>query len=69
MTCVDVETMPGSEYPDHFFEVEVGDVARHSAGLLLNRDAVRHYIGEVCPVPMSVGFPFAKKIEGPIRWC
>ena len=33
--CVDVETLPGSDQPEHFFEVEVGDVARHSAGLLL----------------------------------
>ena len=60
--CVDIETLPGSEYPDHFFEVEVGGVARHSAGLLLNRDAVRDYIGEVCPVPMSTAFPFATQV-------
>ncbi len=64
LECVDVETLPGWEYPDHFLEVEVGDVARHSAGLLLNRDAVRDYIGEVCPVPMSTKFPFASKVEG-----
>lgn len=64
LDCIDVETMPGSDYPEHFFEVEVGDVARHSSGLLLNRDAVRDYIGEVCPVPMSSEFPFADKAEG-----
>ena len=62
--CVDVETLLASDHPEHFFEVEVGDVARHSAGLLLNRDAVRDYIGEVCPVPLSPGFPFAKEVEG-----
>ena len=64
LKCVDVETLPGSEYPDHFLEVEIRDVARHSAGLLLNRDAVRDYVGEVCPVPMSAKFPFASKVEG-----
>ncbi len=64
LDCVNVETLPASDYPEHFFEVEVGDVARHSAGLLLNRDAVRDYIGEVCPVPLSSGFPFAKEVEG-----
>ena len=64
LDCVDEETLPGSDYPGHFFEVEVGDVARHSAGLLLNRDAVRHYVGEVCPVPMSSEFPFADRVEG-----
>ena len=63
LECVDVETLSGREYPDHFFEVEVDGVARHSAGLLLNRDAVRDYIGEVCPVPMSTKFPFASKVE------
>ena len=61
--CVDVETLSGSEYPDHFFEVEVGGVARHSAGLLLNREAVRDYIGEVCPVPMSKEFPFTMQVR------
>ena len=62
--CVDVETLPGSDYPGHFFDVEVEDVARHSAGLLLNRDAVRDYVGEVCPVPLSTEFPFAKRVDG-----
>ena len=61
--CVNVETLPDSDHPDHFFEVEVEGVARHSAGLLLNRDAVRDYVGEVCPVPMRSEFPFAEKVE------
>ena len=64
LDCVDVETLLGSDYPDHFFEVEVGDVARHSAGLLLNRDAVHDYVGEVCPAPMSTEFPFVERVKG-----
>ena len=63
LNCVDVETLPGPEYPGHFFEVEVGDVALHSTGLLLNRDAVRDYVGEVCPVPLSAEFPFAERVD------
>ena len=63
LDCIHIELLPGSEYPDHFFEVEISDVARHSAGLLLNRDSVRDYIGEVCPVPMSSKFPFAENVE------
>ena len=63
LECVDVETLPSSGHPKHFFEVEVREVARHSAGLLLNRDAVRAYIGEVCPVPLSSEFPFADKVD------
>ena len=64
LDCVDVGTLPESDHPEHFFEVEVGDVARHSTGLLLNRDAVRDYVGEVCPVPMNSDFPFADSVEG-----
>ena len=61
--CVDEDILPGSDYPEHFFEVEIGDVARHSAGPLLNLDAVRDYIGEVCPVPMSTRFRYAEEAE------
>lgn len=64
LDCVDVETLPSSGHPEHFFEVEVGGVARHSAGLLLNRNAVRDYVGEVCPVPMRSEFPFADRVDG-----
>ena len=60
--CVSVETLPGSEYPAHFFEVEVSSVGRHAAGLILNQQAVRTYIGEVCPVPMAPTFLFAPEI-------
>ena len=61
--CVDVETLPGPECPDHFFEVEMRGVARHAAGSLLNRDAVRSYVSEVCPVPVEAAFPYALRIE------
>ena len=64
LECVGVETLPDSGHPQHFFEVEVRDVTRHSAGHLLNRDAVRDYVGEVCPVSISSGFPFADKVDG-----
>ena len=61
--CVSVETEPGETYPAHFFEAEVSGISRHAAGALLNEDAVRSYIGEVCPVPMSQAFPFAQNVE------
>ena len=62
-SCVAVSSADGTEWPDHFFEVEVEHVARHVAGRILNRDAVRRYIGEVGPVPMSEEFPFKADIE------
>ena len=60
--CIAIEMLPGAEYPAHFFEVEVGGVGRHAAGLILNREAVQAYIGEVCPVSIAPPFPFASKI-------
>ena len=61
--CVTVDTEPGETYPEHFFEAEVTDISRHAAGTLLNEDAVRSFISETCPVPMSGQFRFAQKVE------
>ncbi len=64
LDCVEVELLPASDFPERFFEVEVGDVAHHAAGILLNREAVRDYIGAVCPVPMSAEFPYLDSVKG-----
>ena len=61
--CVGVSQITGSDWPDHFFEVELEHVARHAAGKILNRSAVQRYVAEVCPVPMSEEFPFKMEIE------
>ena len=61
--CVTIETISGVEWPAHFFEVEVSGIGRHAAGLILNREAVRAYVGEVCPVPIAPQFPFASEVE------
>ena len=64
LKSVRVETLPGDGWPEHFFDVDVTGIARHAAGLVLNKEAVRAYIGEVCPVPISPTFPFKSEIEG-----
>ncbi|MCY3734982.1 MAG: ATP-binding protein [Gemmatimonadaceae bacterium] len=61
--CVDITTAPGDCFPEHFFEVEVSGVSRHAAGQLLNMDAVRAYVAEVCPVPLSSAFPFSGTVD------
>ena len=61
--CVTVERLSGADWPTHFFQVDVCGIARHAAGLILNRDAVRAHIGEVCPVPIDSQFPFTAEIE------
>ncbi len=49
-------------YPRTFFEVEVSGVARHAAPQLLNREKIRRYVSEVCPVPFGQAFSFASNI-------
>ena len=61
--CVSISKLEGGDWPDHFFEVEIVNIARHATGQILNRDLVQAYIGEVCPVPMDVNFPFSDDIE------
>ena len=61
---VSVETLDDCDYPEHFFRVEIDGVSRHAAGMLLNREAVRGYIAEVCPVPLSPDFPFFEQLRG-----
>ena len=61
--CVTVEKLAGLEHPTYFFEVQITGIGRHAAGLILNRNAVRNYIAEVCPVPFASTFPLASRIE------
>lgn len=60
--CTSVHSLSDGDWPDQFFQVTVERVARHAASTLLNRDAVRSYIAEVCPVPISPVFPLASDI-------
>ena len=61
--CTTVHTLAGDDWPCRFFEVTVDRVTRHAASTLLNRDTVRSYISEVCPVPMAPSFPLAVDIR------
>ena len=61
--CVNLVELDGHGWPDHFFEVEIRDVARFAAGEILNEDAVRSYIAETCPVPLRADFPFSLFID------
>ena len=60
---VSVETLDDSDCPEHFFRVEIDGVSRHAGGVLLNREAVRGYIAEVCPVPLAPDFPFFERVR------
>lgn len=62
-TCTNVHSLAGDGWPDRFFQVTVDRITRYAASTLLNQDAVRSYIGEVCPVPMAPSFPLAADIR------
>ncbi len=62
-SCVKVSKIEDSGWPSNFFEVEIEQVSRYAADRILNREAVRRYIGEVGPVPMAESFPFANEVE------
>lgn len=55
--------LSNGEWPDRFFQVTIDRVNRHAASTLLNEDAVRSYLSEVCPVPMTARFPLAAEIR------
>lgn len=61
--CVGIEKKSGEKYPNHFFEVQINGIARYAANSILNKDAVRSYISEVCPVPMNPLFPFVSEVD------
>ena len=62
-TAVRLEMVPARGEPDHFFEVEIEGVSRQVANRILNRRAVRRYLAQTCPVPLSDSFPFAAAIS------
>ena len=58
-----VRQISGTEYPKHFFEVELTCVIRHKNDVLLNRRAIYDYLSEVAPVPFHPEFTFGESIK------
>ena len=61
--CTTIRQLTDGGWPERFFQVTVDRINRHAASTLLNEDAVRSYIGEVCPVPMASRFPLASEVR------
>lgn len=66
-SVVDLHELPGGEFPDRFFEVEIGRIVRQRGDRLLNVDAVTAYLRQVAPVPFSPAFPHAEEISSALR--
>lgn len=60
---ISVDSLPSLDYPPHFFEVELSHVIRHKNDLLLNEDAINHYLAQVGPVPFSPQFSLGRQIQ------
>lgn len=63
----EVSTLPGTEWPAHFFEVELRRVSRVRNDVLMNPDEISSYLAQVAPVPFSSSFPFKSQIEETLR--
>ena len=61
--CTTATQVTEGEWPERFFQVMIERVNRHAASTLLNQEAVRSYLSEVCPVPMATRFPFADEVR------
>ena len=60
---VGVREVPGRNWPERFFEVELRGVVRHRDDRLLNDEAVANYLSQVAPVPFCPDFEFADQIR------
>jgi len=56
------EKLKGDDYPPNFFEVQIHGISRYAAATILNKEVVRNYIGETCPVPFATDFPYAHDV-------
>ena len=63
LQCVSIEKLDSDGYPASFFEVRVDGISRYAASSILNKDTVREYLGEVCPVPFGIDFPYTSDIS------
>jgi hypothetical protein len=62
-SAVEVRTVSGKDWAEHFFEVELRGLVRHKNDSLLNIVAIYDYLSEVAPVPFSPDFKFAHDIS------
>jgi molecular chaperone HtpG len=64
---IETRTLSAFGYPEHFFEVELRNVARHRDDRLLNATEVSRYLGQVAPVPFHPDFSCGKDINSYLK--
>ena len=60
---VTVDAVSGDGYPARFCEVHIDGISRYAAASIMNKEVVRRYIGEVCPVPFAEDFPYGRAVS------
>lgn len=64
---VTIERQETADERDHFFEIRLEKVVRIRNDILLNRDSVGAYLGQVIPAPFKQDFAFGPAIEDALR--
>jgi molecular chaperone HtpG len=59
--------LKNTDFPDHFFEVELAGIVRHGNDVLMHSAVVESYLSQVAPVPFSPEFTYGKEIERMLR--
>ncbi|MBF0309294.1 MAG: ATP-binding protein [Magnetococcales bacterium] len=57
-----LQELDGTNWPTHFFEVELLKPLRIKSDLLLNREAIASYLSQVAPLPFSPEFNYGMEI-------
>jgi len=60
---IQTREVPGRNWPERFFEVELRGVVRHRDDRLLNEEQVANYLAQVAPVAFSPDFKFGDQIR------
>ncbi len=60
---IQTREVPGRNWPQRFFEVELRGVVRHRDDRLLNEELVAQYLAQVSPVTFSPDFQFGDQIR------
>ena len=60
--AISISSIETDKFTEHFFEVELKFIVKHSKDNLLNPKIIEYYIAQIAPVPFSPSFSYAEKI-------
>lgn len=60
---IETREVPGRNWPQRFFEIELRGMVRHRDDRLLNEELVAQYVAQVAPVAFAADFQFGDQIR------